>query len=300
VDGSTGRSSVLQRRAIVLVPELRDRIERLVGARIRELRPARGGYSAAERWIVQMDTGRSAFVKVGIPPVASENLRQETLVYQRLQLACMPQVIAWEDDALHPLLALEDLSHFEWPPPWSDRSIDVALLAIQSIHASTGRLDAYEERHGLEKTGWWSSIARNPEPFLRLGLRTEEWLDAALPSLIHASETVSPAGESVCHFDLRSDNICLSSERGVVIDWSHACLGNPRIDLGLFLPGIADEGGPLPEEILPDAPGIAAWVSGFFAVHASKAFIPSAPQVRVMQRKHLVRSLEWAERELSS
>jgi hypothetical protein len=54
------------------------------------------------------------------------------------------------------------------------------------------------------------------------------------------------------------------------VDWSLACLGNSALDLGLFLPGLASEGGPAPESILPNARGIAAWVSGFLAVHASK------------------------------
>ncbi len=39
---------------------------------------------------------------------------------------------------------------------------------------------------------------------------------------------------------------------------SHACLGNPRIDLGLFLPGLSAEGGPPSDEVMPDAPDVAA------------------------------------------
>lgn len=284
--------------APAFVPEFHQRVERLIAARILDLQPAPGGFSAAQRWIVKTDTGGSVFVKVGVPPVADRNLRSEARVYERLHLGCMPRQIAWEDHQLYPVLVLEDLSRSEWPPPWRARSIDLALFAIEEMHASGARLERYEERHGPTHTTWWSSIATSPEPFLRLGLRTREWLDSALPTLIELSDSVSPAGEQLCHFDLRSDNLCLSRDRAILIDWSLASLGNPRIDLGLFLPGVADEGGPRPEQILPRAPEIAAWVSGFFAVHASKAFIPSAPHVREMQQRHLACSLDWIEREL--
>jgi hypothetical protein len=39
-------------------------------------------------------------------------------------------------------------------------------------------------------------------------------------------------------------------------------------------------------------------VAGFFAWHASKPHIPTAPAVRAMQRRLLVSALPWAVREL--
>ena len=102
-------------------------------------------------------------------------------------------------------------------------------------------------------------------------------------------------GDSVVHFDLRSDNVCFLGKRACLVDWSHACLGNPTLDLGLFLPGLASEGGPLPGDILPAEPGIAAWVAGFFAYHAAKPLIPEAPGVRAMQARHLAEALAWAD-----
>jgi hypothetical protein len=53
------------------------------------------------------------------------------------------------------------------------------------------------------------------------------------------------------------------------------------------------------EQFPPDRPDIAAWVSGFFAAHASKPFIPTAPLVRTMQRQYLETSLAWAKRALA-
>ena len=68
--------------------------------------------------------------------------------------------------------------------------------------------------------------------------------------------------------------------------------------LGLWLPSLAYEGGPEPEQILPDAPEVAAWVSGFFAARAGLPQIPDAPRVRWVQRRQLATALPWAVRAL--
>jgi Predicted choline kinase involved in LPS biosynthesis len=280
-----------------MLPGHRERIEHLIGSPIREIRRARGGYSAAQRWILATDSGLRIFAKIGVPPVSDHSLRCEALVYERLRLSFMPRVLEWQDDPVHPMLLLEDLSDYEWPPPWNNRSIERTLSAIQDLHESECPIRSHEQLMGSADPNWWSVVADRPESFLELRVRSREWLDRALPTLLEASASISPEGQSLCHFDLRSDNICLSDERVAIIDWSLACRGNPRVDLGLFLPGLASEGGPRPEQILPGAPEIAAWVSGFFAAHASKPFIPSAPNVRVMQRTQLEWSLAWLERE---
>jgi hypothetical protein len=82
------------------------------------------------------------------------------------------------------------------------------------------------------------------------------------------------------------------------IDWAAASLGNPRLDLGGWLPSLAFEGGPPPDDVLPDAPEIAAWVSGYFAARAGLPIIADAPFVRRVQREQLSTALPWAIRAL--
>ena len=82
------------------------------------------------------------------------------------------------------------------------------------------------------------------------------------------------------------------------MDWNFACVSNPQLDLGFWLPSLAYEGGPEPERILPDAPAIAAWVAGFFAARAGLPGIRDAPRVRLVQRQQLVTALPWAARAL--
>jgi aminoglycoside phosphotransferase (APT) family kinase protein len=210
----------------------------------------------------------------------------------------MPVVIAWQDDEVAPMLVLEDLSNLDWPPPWSNRTIAAALETIERIHTSSGPLLSFEERNGTI-WDWWRAIEKESDPFLRLNVVSREWLRRSLPVLLECAGLVSPRGDCVAHFDLRSDNFCFSKNETRLVDWSLACLGNPKLDLGLFLPGLAADHGPRPEEILPGEPAIAAWVAGFFAWHASKPFIPSAPRVREMQTRLLRNALSWVTRELN-
>ena len=273
------------------------RIERLLSATVVASERIAVGYSAAQRWLIRVSSTTKYFVKIGVTVPSAHALRHEAWVYTQLHLPCMPALVAWQDDETMPILILEDLSSLEWPPPWSQRTIAMALDTIERIHTCSGSLLPYEQRNGTD-WDWWRAVERQPEPFLRLEIANSRWLQASLPPLVEAAESVTPTGNCVAHFDLRSDNFCFAPREARLVDWSLACLGNPTLDLGLFLPGLAADMGPSPEDILPKEPGIAAWVAGFFAWHASKPFIPEAPAVRTMQRKLLQRALPWAIREL--
>jgi hypothetical protein len=119
-----------------------------------------------------------------------------------------------------------------------------------------------------------------------------------LPRLIDANARVELTGSDVVHFDVRSDNICRVPRGIVFVDWNCACLGNGALDTGFWLPSLQAEGGPAPEETLPDRPDIAALVSGFFACRAGLPTIPHAPRVRAVQLQQLVPALHWAARAL--
>jgi hypothetical protein len=83
-----------------------------------------------------------------------------------------------------------------------------------------------------------------------------------------------------------------------VIDWNHAGIANPDLDLAFWLPSLNAEGGPLPEAILSNAPALAAWVAGFFCARAGGAPIPEAPHVRPLQVQQSRTALPWAARAL--
>src|SRR5262249_29377625 len=88
---------------------LQSRIERLLGAKIKSCRRIEGGYSPALRLLCQT-AGGAFFVKVGTAPPICQMLRREIRNYTLIRGDFIPQLIGWEDDAVTPILIIEDLS----------------------------------------------------------------------------------------------------------------------------------------------------------------------------------------------
>jgi thiamine kinase-like enzyme len=277
--------------------ELISRIEKLVGAKVESYRRVEGGYTPALRLLCKT-TDASFFVKIGVTPGTSEGLNREIRIYNCLSGDFMPYLIAWENHEAESILIIEDLSMHHWPPPWNERQIELTLAQINVLHNTKATLATYEEIHGIQN-GNWKIVAEDPRPFLSLKIADAQWLESALPALIRYEENCPTAGDSLTHWDLRSDNICITEKQAKFIDWNGACMSNPKLDLGFWLPSLAYEAGLEPEKILPDEPEVAAWVSGFFAARAGLPEISDAPRVRLVQRRQLETALPWAVRALN-
>ena len=90
------------------------------------------------------------------------------------------------------------------------------------MHAAPAPLEPFAQVHQTRRLGW-EAVAADPEPFLSVGLADARWLEAALPSLIEAEARCPTAGDSLTHWYLRSDNLCLGPRGAVIVDWNLAC-----------------------------------------------------------------------------
>lgn len=268
------------------------RIRSVTGAAPSAFVRVAGGYTPAVRWTFDAG-GVRLFVKVATTPVTVGMLRREAAAYTTLRADFLPAFYGWDDDDFHPLLIIEDLSRAAWPPPWTPKMVDHVLAAIAMMHGTAAALAPFAGLHGA-RDGNWAAVAADPAPFLALRLATPAWLDRTLPLLLDAEERCTTAGAALTHWDLRSDNICITPRGVKFVDWAEACLSNPELDLGFWLPSLAAEGGPSPEQVLPDRPEVAAWVAGFFAARAGLPPIPDAPRVRQVQLQQLAPALAWA------
>jgi len=281
------------------VTSLTDRVARVAGARPVAWEARAGGWAANERWSVALDDGRRVFVKHGVADELARFLRDEHRFYREVRAPFMPELIGFDDDGDWPLLVLEDLAHADWPPPWDDERVAAVQATLQEVHATAPppHLPRPGERvHSLATA--WDDVAADPEPFLSLGLADAAWLERSLPALTAAAHAAATDGDELIHFDVRSDNLCFARGRAILVDWNLASRGNGSFDLAFWLPSLADEDGPPPHDILPDATEYAALMAGFFAVRAGLPPPPTAPAVRAVQRRQLVVALEWARREL--
>lgn len=271
------------------------RMRRLLGAEIVAVTEARGGYTNNRRWVVRAADGTAAFVKHAADEPTAEWLRREHRAYRSLVGDLGPRLLGWDDDGL-PMLALEDLSDAAWPPPWDAGRV----AAVRQLLADLGRRTPTP---GLPQVppavaAGWTEVAADPAPLLSLGLCSPAWLDRALPSLLAAAAPDLLHGDAVVHLDVRSDNLCFRGDRALLVDWNHAAVGNPQVDLAFWLPSLRAEGGPEPEQVAEVAPGLVALVAGFFAARAGLPVIPQAPRVRTVQRTQLAVALPWAARTL--
>jgi hypothetical protein len=275
-----------------------DQIASILGARPASHRRVERGYTPAERWVVELDDGRSVFVKVGINELTAGWLRDEQRVYAALEAPFMPRLLGWADGD-RPMLVLEDLSSAAWPPPWTDSRVASVLQTLREVAATPPPpWLSPASSSGLLDRGW-PSVREDPGPMLSTGIVDRAWLESAFPVLQAAADACLLDGDELLHLDVRSDNICFRPDgSAVLVDWNLAVVGNARLDIAAWLPTLVSEGGPSPETILADAGPEAAFIAGFFAARAGQPPIPGAPAIRPLQLEQLRHALPWACREL--
>lgn len=275
------------------------RIARLLGREPIDCCPVvRGGYAPTRRFRVGFRDGTSVFAKLAGTAVTAANLRIEAHNYRALRADYLPALYAFEDGE-QPMLVLEDFSHAHWPPPWLPGQPELVIAALARVAVTRPVPEHLRDLESLRPLLMgWSAIARDDAEFLALELCSNQWLQRALPALMRAEQAAVLAGEDLLHLDVRSDNLCLARGRVVLVDWNAAARGNAAVDRAFFAPSLRLEGGPLPDEIVPHAPELAALVAGFFAARAGLPPVSDAPRVRPLQLRQLRIALAWAARAL--
>lgn len=261
----------------------------------------RGGQTAASRWVATLPDGSTRFVKIAYTDDTASWIRDEHLFYALAgRRPYLPAFLGWLDGD-RPVLVLEDLSRAEWPPPWSAGRVDAVLRCLREVAGSEPPPDLPDARNSQFALDAWPHVAGDPEPFLALGLCSEDWLERHLPTLSAASAAAAFTGDRLLHFDVRSDNLCIREGRALLVDWNFACLGNPVFDVAAWLPSLHAEGGPPPEVVLDTTEEIAAIASllaGSFGWRGAQPDLPEAPHVRPLQRMQAATALPWAARAL--
>jgi len=273
-------------------PDAVQRAEKLLGSEAETwARVVRKGYSMNEHWTVVFADGTNAFLKCGHIPPSPQWIRDEHALFQAVSGPFMPTFLAFED-ADRPLLVLGDLMPAYWPPPWREGDIDLvldALAEVAEVRVELRRVESF-------LSNGWHEVVADPAPFLSTGLRDAEWLERILPTLVAAGDAAPLHGDSLLHADVRSDNLCVKGGRCVLVDWNHAAIGNPALDVAVWLPSLALEHGPRPDRFGVDE--LAPFVAGFFAARAGLPKPAGAPRVREFQRAQAEVALDWVERTL--
>ena len=277
---------------------MKEELEALLGPVAGLSRVARG-YTNNGRVVATFRDGRSVFAKRAVDIMSAQWLRMEHRMYEELSAATvLPELIAWIEGDL-PILVAEDLSDALWPPPWDERRVDAVLRVLAEVAACRPSTKLPELTNDNRSGEGWNRVMADPTEFLALGICSDAWLRSAGPVLAAAADAAPLAGECLLHCDVRSDNLCFRGGTALLVDWNLVSIGNPQFDVAFWLPSLAAEGGPAPEQVMPGCPPeLAAYVAGFFASRAGQPQIPHTPMVRHIQRVQLETALPWAVRAL--
>jgi len=278
-------------------------IEGVCGAPVIEAETQPGGFSPGVAARVCCADGSRWFVKAAsaeLNPDAPRFHRREASV-----LAGMDSLIAAGrlpvprlrgTAELGPWFALvvDDVDGNQPSLPWQDDQLDRVLAAVDRLaHALTPApvaLPAIERRMESNFTGW-RTLARTPGDD-----RIDPWSRARLTELadLEASWTAHARGDTLLHGDIRADNLLLTGDGVVVVDWPHACVGAAFVDLVFFAPSVAMQGGPEPAALLArSAAGrgvgrdalaaVVCALAGFFVEGSLQPSPPGLPTLRGFQ-----------------
>ena len=137
----------------------------------------------------------------------------------------------------------------------------------------------------------------------------DEWSRRHLETLVAIEDNIDDAlsGDTLLNYDVRADNILLTQGRTWFVDWPHACVGPPWLDVVAFAPSVTMQGGPPPKEVVSrhsayraaDADAVTAAVAemaGFFTHQAAQPPPPGLPTLRAFQDAQGAIAREWTVR----
>ena len=183
--------------------------------------------------------------------------------------------------------------------------------------------DAVTDASGLF-TGW-ERLRDDPDPVVT---ELAPWAAGRLDELVDlaARAAAACAGDALVHGDLRADNLLVTDDRVVVVDWPWAMRGAAFFDLAGFLPSVGMQGvrgrapaltgradvehrrgvgrsldalfrsSPLAAGVDDDAVlAVVAGITAYFLDSGRRPPVPSIPRLRAFQRAQGAAAAAWLE-----
>jgi hypothetical protein len=284
----------------------------LGGGKPRAVRDLSGGFSPGATSVLEWPD-RAVFVKaVGseLNPDSPGMHRREVVVSGALPRSPrFPRLLDSYDDGDWVALAFDAVDGRPPRHPWETGELFMVADALSSLHRdltpsplpSLTPLAEYV-RHMF---GGWAQLAALDTPPAGLDV----WARANLERLVELESGWPEAcdGPTLVHGDVRADNVLLSEDGVVFVDWPHAAVGTAVFDVIAWAPSVVLEGGPPPEELLArHAPPVAvdpdvisvllAAVCGFFVERSLRPPPPGLPTIRPFQAAQGEVALAWLRR----
>ncbi|MBY8882881.1 phosphotransferase family protein [Actinacidiphila acidipaludis] len=293
---------------------LRTAVERHLGAPVVRADTQQGGFSPGVAARLTSATGERVFVKAVGPRPNAESAgihRAEARIAAALPPDVQaPRLLAEFDRDGWVVLVFEDVEGAMPAQPWVPDELDRVLAAVADLArtltpAPDGVAPALGVRAADTFQGWrrLAAAARHRDDHLD-GL--DPWARRHLYDLaaLESGWETAAEGTTLNHGDLRADNLLLTADRVMVVDWPWASVGAVWFDLLAMLPSVRMQGGPPPETVFdrhPVAEGadpaavtaVLAAVSGYFVGQSRLPDPPGLPTVRAFQAAQGRAALAW-------
>lgn len=271
-----------------LPPAVHDVVAEVLGSAVVRSVSQSGGFSPGSADRVLTATGARAFVKAVSPAQNAESpqmhAREGRIAADLPRGVPAPRLLGAREVDGWQVLVLEEVAGRHPDLPWTRADLVLVVEALETL-AAVG--------------------TPCPVP----GLPTaRESLAGQLPE----DALALVGGDSLVHLDLRADNLLLTPaddpDRAVLVDWPHACVGAPWLDLLALLFEVDRLGeedlaehvlatSPLTRDVDPDVlTTVLAGFSRFFLGRAAQPPPPGLPTLREFQRVQGEALAHWVQR----
>jgi hypothetical protein len=207
-----------------------------------------------------------------------------------------PSLIDVFDDGDWVALAFEAIDGGSPRHPWDPDQLAVAAQAVESVHRLLTPSPDVSVTPAAERLQWafggWQRLATEGGPPPGLDRWSRHHLDELVA--LEAGWADACGGDTLLHLDIRSDNLLLGTHGVTLVDWPHAAVGHPLLDVVVWAPSVALEGGPDPEGLIDLRPSwrgadretlavLVAALAGYFTHHSLLPALPGLPTLRAFQ-----------------
>lgn len=277
-------------------------IERALGSQVVAASTQIGGFSPGVAARLVTASGRRAFVKAvgsSLNPDSPGIFRQEVVAMQALdplRLDEVPRLYDVYDDGSWVALLLEDIdgrtAYHPWIPADAVRVLDaVAELTAALTPSPWPSAPLVADRSGRFLSGWDSVVAEGIELPPGWAGRGDELVALARTGLAALAKP-----ESLSHWDIRADNLLITGDRVVFVDWAHAGRAAAWADQVIVQ---ADIRAYPDHPDIPDLPrddgitGVIAAFAGGLWHNSTKPPPPGLPTIRAFQHESALAHLRW-------
>ena len=299
---------------VELPREIREWVEKSLGSRVVGARSQAGGFSPGAACRLRLADGGRAFVKAvsaAANPQSPVMHRREAVIAavfprkfpRRCFSASMTRTVGWR--------CCSPMSRGgRQAEPWDRAELEQVLAAVSRLHdlltpSPLVATPTIAEHFATDLIGWRTLAEEPPASSAAL----DPWCRRHLDELaeLESAWADAAAGATLLHNDLRSDNMLITRDGVVFVDWPHASVGAPFFDLVAFAPSVAMQGGPDPEWLverrLPQRTSIQErwrqWWRPSPAISRTRRhcrFPPGLPTIRTFQEAQAIPARAWLRR----